>query len=534
MKKIIVCLLFFMSFAACLRAEKYLLDDPIWVEEDQIPMAKPSTVELSQIYDMAENTFAHPASKEMGRARNINTVGQIPDSTWFTNRIGIDRLSMEEILQGPNSGPGPSLPWTIVSAKSEGISPGFRVRDSRGDTYFIKFDPRRYPQLATSAETICTRFFHDIGYNVPAYYLVFLRPESLRVDPKAMITDETGKKRPMTEDDVDRLLERVGKLKDGRIPVSASLRLPGEDLGKFKYYGTRSDDPNDIFLHEDHRELRGLRVFAAWLNHDDSRSINTLNMYLPKDNAGFIRHYLIDFGSTLGSSSVTIESHRSGNEYLFEKGPILRSGLTFGIWDRPWRYYKYPSYREIGRIESTHFAPQKWRPEYPNPAFDRMQNEDALWATEIIMKFTDDIVRAIVHTGSIFNPEGEKYLSDTLIERRNKIERYYLSLLNPLSDFSINGNKIEFKNLGELAGLASQTSYEYQWFRFDNEKDSTQTAGPRQQTASKSIDLPEGSSPYLMLTIRSINNTQPNWKKQVNVYLRNDSNKKIVGIEREN
>jgi len=163
-----------------------------------------------------------------------------------------------------------------------------------------------------------------------------------------------------------------------------------------------------------------------------------------------------------------------------------------------------------------------------------MQNEDALWATEIIMKFTDDIVRAIVHTGSIFNPEGEKYLSDTLIERRNKIERYYLSLLNPLSDFSINGNKIEFKNLGELAGLASQTSYEYQWFRFDNEKDSTQTAGPRQQTASKSIDLPEGSSPYLMLTIRSINNTQPNWKKQVNVYLRNDSNKKIVGIEREN
>jgi len=46
-------------------------------------------------------------------------------------------------------------------------------------------------------------------------------------------------------------------------------------VGPFSYRETRSDDPNDTIPHQDRRVLRGLGVFAAWLNHHDTRSINT-------------------------------------------------------------------------------------------------------------------------------------------------------------------------------------------------------------------------------------------------------------------
>jgi hypothetical protein len=38
----------------------------------------------------------------------------------------------------------------------------------------------------------------------------------------------------------------------------------------------------------------------------------------------------------------------------------------------------------------------------------------------------------------------------------------------------------------------------------------------------------------LMVRIRTIDPDQPNWKKSVDVYLRNAGTMKVVGIEREN
>ncbi len=504
-----------------------------------MPIPKPAEIQISQMFDLGYNTFFKTRDKKIYRSENINTLGEVPDSSWFTNRIGRFPMSIEDVIKGPNKGDGPDMTgvWTVIRAKSQGITPGFTIKDQQGDVYFIKFDPLKHPQLATSSEVIVTKFFHGFGYNVPENYQAILRPDMLQISPDAKITDEEGRKRSLTAKDIEKIIKRVPRRADGTIQVVASLRLEGSPMGSFKYVGTRSDDPNDVFLHETRRELRGMRVFSAWLNHDDSRSINSLNMYVGEEGKGFIRHNLIDFGSTLGSGSVKPQGHRAGNEYLIEFPPIFRSAMTFGLRDRPWRHVKYKEYPAIGRYEAEYFQPQLWKPEYPNAAFDRMDAADALWATRIVMRFTDEMIRALVKTGQIDDPEAENYLIDTIIKRRDKVIRYYLDQINPLCDFKVAQNsathELDFVHLGVEAGLSSGESYTYEWHRFDNATEATDAFGGRQSSSASLIPVPAEKSDFLMVRISTIDPDHTNWQGAVRVYIRNTSAPEVVGIERE-
>ena len=300
---------------------------------------------------------------------------------------------------------------------------------------------------------------------------------------------------------LDHVLERVPVRPDGSVQVVASRALPGKPLGPFFYCGTRSDDPNDIFPHQHRRELRGLRLFAAWLNHDDTRSINSLDTYFSQGDQGYVRHHLIDFGSCLGSGSVRIQSRRAGNEYIVEWKPMLKSALSLGLWDRPWRSVSYPDYPAVGRFESNFFNPIRWKPEYPNPAFDRMRPDDAFWATRIIMRFTDEMLQSIVRTGRILDPDAENYVVETLIRRKEKIVRNYLSRMNPLDRFQIigDGSHLRFQNLGTEAGLANAESYQYQWYQFDNQELTIEPLGKVESTSLPSLPIPQSKGRYLMV-----------------------------------
>jgi hypothetical protein len=82
--------------------------------------------------------------------------------------------------------------------------------------------------------------------------------------------------------------------------------ITGITLGPFLYYGTRTDDPNDIVPHEDSRDLRGLYVFAAWLNHYDTTALNTLDTLVEENGVPFIRHNLIEIRSSDSYKSVVV------------------------------------------------------------------------------------------------------------------------------------------------------------------------------------------------------------------------------------
>jgi len=518
-------------------AQKFYPDDPLLVDRDDLDVPEPGEVELSGGWDMIENTFGigTPPGQPGPRAANVNTLGEVPDSSWFTNRIGVRALGIAELKRGPDTQGPPRGRWTVIRGKSEGVTPGFTIRDERGLVYFVKFDPPGWPNLASSADVIGTKVFHAIGYNVPENYIARVRRDELDLAPDARISRRGKGSDAMTERDLDDIFGRVHAGPDGTVRVVASLALEGRPKGPHKWFGTRTDDANDIFPHEDRRENRGYRVFCAWINHDDSRAINSLDMYVEEEGRRFVRHYLIDFASVLGSGSTGPQGLRAGNEYLLDWGPFARAALTLGIWDRAWRDVEYPDYPEIGRFEAEFFQPEKWRPEHPNAAFRRMNAEDAFWAARIVSRFDDDAVRAIVETGEIEDPEAQEYLVRTLIERRDKIVAHWFSGIAPLSEIAIATEggtpRLGFANLGERAGLGRADGYRYEWFAFDNDS-GARTPISRDETASTAIPIPEHAAPYLLVRIVPIAPAMPGWEQAVEVYL-TGAPRRLVGVERE-
>src|SRR5262245_57579722 len=80
---------------------KFFPDDPIQVDDDTALDAggAVSNGEGSNMYDFVEHTFNKPGDRSGGPARNVNTMDEVPDSSWFTNRIGRRPMSIEEIVR---------------------------------------------------------------------------------------------------------------------------------------------------------------------------------------------------------------------------------------------------------------------------------------------------------------------------------------------------------------------------------------------------------------------------------------------------
>src|SRR5919106_3986682 len=75
---------------------KFHADDPLLVDDDTaFDASGAKEVELSEAYDFLENTFASRGDRSPIRAVNVNTIDEVPDSSWFTNRIGIRDMSLE-------------------------------------------------------------------------------------------------------------------------------------------------------------------------------------------------------------------------------------------------------------------------------------------------------------------------------------------------------------------------------------------------------------------------------------------------------
>jgi len=466
---------------AAIDGRKFYPDDPLREMPPPMPVEDIEADTVSGYYEFLLQTFNDPGErqppkknltpKEAIPAQAVNTLGEVPDSSWFTNRIGSRPMPLEELRRGPlrNNAPIQDRPWRVVSAKTSGITPGFNIEDAEGRRYLLKFDPMGHREMTTHADFLGVLFFHALGYNVPENYLVDFYPDQLAVQEGATITDVRGRERPMDQGDIDKVLEKVPRGPDGRIRGLASLYLQGKPLGPFRYYDTRPDDPNDIYPHEHRRDLRGLFVFSAWLGHDDARALNSLDMLVEENGVPYVKHHLIDFGSMLGSASVFPNPPRGGHEYLFEWGPAIKQAFSLGLAPPDWARLDYKDYPSLGRFDYRIFDPGKWKPDEPNPAFENRLPDDTYWGAKKVMAFSDEQIAAVVGEANYSDPEAESWLIKCLVERRDRIGRTYFAKVLPVDNFHVDQGRLEFEDLEIKYGFRDSRDYQVAWSRFDNE-----------------------------------------------------------------
>jgi hypothetical protein len=528
------------SLAAGAQAPKFYDDDPLWVEPITQDVKNPSRYEPDLLFQSLENLFGKPGDRTLDqRAQNLNTVGEVPDGPYFVNRARHMVLTPSRVATAANLNPPPADGmWEVVAAKSDGVTPGFTVRDRAGVLWFLKFDPPGWRGMATGSEIVAARLFWALGYHTTEYHIAHLRPDRIAIAESARITPPGGTPRRMTRSDIEWLLARADREPDGSYRVMASRAVPGEPVGRIRFHGTRADDPNDLVPHEHRRELRAYLVFSAWLNHVDAKGINSIAALVNENGRTFIRNYLLDFGSTLGSGAIGPREGWQGFEPLVEfPDEIGRRVLTLGLPVPEWRRTDFYEARSIGRMPASHAAwdPETWQPHITNAAFRHARADDKFWAARKLSFITDEMIAAAVAEGRFEDPPAEAFLVRTIAERRDRILERYLPAVNPIVDPALDtSGRLTFANAAVEAGVAPPPGgYLARWFAFDNATGKTTAVG---ETAAAASPLPVPALPageFVKVEISATGAPHPTWEVQVDAYFRRtDAGWRLVGFER--
>ncbi len=467
MKEILVLLLLFCGAAMAGPKPVYKPRPAVTVDHDDQNIPEPARHDSNLYFEFINNTFFQQVQKAVDMPRtwrrmrgnyqawNVNSMDEVPDSSWFINRINTGNITPEQIELGANAHPAPAFDGAIliVDGKKGGVSPGLIVQDSNGTVWHVKFDQPDYPEMQSAAEVITSRLLWAAGYNVPEEWIATLRREQLKIGPKAAVLDSNRRQQPMTESYLDGLLNRVARRPDGSYRVVASRHLD-HLKGPFGWNGTRIDDDNDLIPHEQRRDLRGLRIICAWINHEDIKSDQTVSRYVEERGRHFLRHYLWDFGSSLGSDGIAPKYVTSGHANGFDTREIAGTLLVAGLHEPHWKSHPLPiAYPSVGRFGSADFNPDTWKPTLPNRAFDNMTDADAYWAAKIIGSFNDDDIRAAVRAGHFSSRDAEDYLVKALAERRDIIVTHYFGRVSPVQNITTHPvqdrtQRISFTDLG--------------------------------------------------------------------------------------
>jgi len=429
------------------------------------------------------------------RALGVNAVDEVPDSTWFTNRIGARDMTPDEVRTGSvTHDPQLHKPWTVRSTKIGGTSPGFILKDASGVKYMIKFDGADAPpELETGTHVTVNRLLWACGYNVPEDQVVYLRPEDLVLAADATVKDLTGADTGrLDRAELDRQLALVRHEPDGRIRALASRWIDGTTIGGHPAEGVREDDPNDRIPHELRRDLRGQYAIYAWLDALDVTEGQYVDSWLtdPADpRRHYVEHYAIDFGKSLGAMAAIDLDWWRGFAYYIDFAGMLRSLVTLGLADRPWQDRMAPPLSGVASVfDAKTFDPGSWHPDTPGYLpFLTADRIDKFWGAKIVARFTRAQIHAAVEAGRFSDPRAVDYITDTLVARQRATAAYWFARVDPLDRFEIGraaaGDTLCFDDLAVRYRLAAASATHYAIDAFDRDG---RAVGPRVELAGAS------------------------------------------------
>ncbi len=531
-----------LLLATPVSAQTFYPDDPLKAEPEPYPTFEPQIRALSEILELASNTVGGPGERhpDVGviEAGGVNTLGEVLDGPWFVNRHATRPLTHDELAEGPGTDNAPSDEgnWQILTIKPFGSRPGMLIADQRARIYLLLFDSPDSPELATGAQHVASRIMHAVGYHVPETHVISFAREKLVLAEGANIISSADNKRTLTEVDVDKFLRGVARTALGRHRAVALYASPSEWsglLGPYQVYTTRSDDANDIVPHEHRRDLRGLYVIASWINHAAFRAVTTLDvLFEERAVPPHIRHYIVDFWSSLGSGINGRKRAWEGNDSMFDRDAAFRNIIGFGIWSPSWMGATYPKLPAAGRFEAATFKPDRWTPLERLAPFENRLPDDEFWGAKQVMAFRDDDVETLVSTGAYTDPEAAEWITRTLIARRDKIGRHYFAKMLPLDNFRVENGRVQFDDLAERYGVTEiARTYTARWLRLLNE-----TGALVQVQGANSFDLPTrvdtaAAGSYYAVRVEAAGEDAA---RHVIVYLRTvaGGNHEVVGIER--
>ena len=184
---VLITLLAAISVAtASTQGRRFYDDDPIARDTDTEDASGAQPWDMGLFYDLTFNLFVTAGTPAVEHPRgNVNTIDEVPDSSWFTNRVVSARAARRELVRGPNVGPAagagevghhPREGGRISRRVSRPVTP----RARRGSCRSIR--PSN-PKGATAAVVIANRLFWALGYNQVETFITSIDPARLEIDP---------------------------------------------------------------------------------------------------------------------------------------------------------------------------------------------------------------------------------------------------------------------------------------------------------------------------------------------------------------
>ena len=139
------------------------------------------------------------------------------------------------------------------------------------------------------------------------------------------------------------------------------------------------------------------------------------------------------------------------------------------------------------------------------------------------------------------DPRATEYMTATLLRRRDKVLRAWLTPINPLVDFSLSASgELTFANAAEEARVATPArGYRLQWARFDNltgiatDAGSEMAVGESRAQAPAALTVPRANDDFIQVRVAAIHPHFPSWATPVTVYFRRaGSGWELVGLTR--
>jgi len=428
--------------------------EPMVQADDQRAIPAPKAADFHKMFYFVDVVVRRPAVRTLApapirAARDVNSMDEVPRSSWFTPRIGVRELPIDDVLRGPADVGPPQPPIQVLKAKPEG-NPGFVIADTRGKKYIVKFDPPAFPAIETTTALVVNRVFWSFGYNVPEDFTTYFRREDFAIAPGSKYTAA----------DVDKVLGLVAPPVEGRYRATSSLLIDGIYLGPTLDHGVREDDPNDEIPHEDRRVLRALRVFGAFLNHSDMRVDNAGDFYQGEPGRGHVVHYLLDFGEAFGGHGAEHDYLWDGYEHYFSYRTAAHNFVTLGLDVEPWENIEPTAWKSVGAFESSVFDPAQWKEVYPFEPIRRSQPADDYWAAKIVARLTREQLQALVQAADYPEPGAADYVLNTLWDRRSKVLGYFMRQVTPVDALGVDSGTLRLQDQGKRFAALSPTGYE--------------------------------------------------------------------------